>query len=67
MKVTSRGISFRSSSNNTPSIPPHPVGIKIEAVPEEKSNDELPAGIGDESYYSPFFIDDDLKMNDLTL
>ena len=35
LTVTSRGISFRLSSNNTPSSPPYSVGIKIKEVPEE--------------------------------
>ena len=36
--VTFRGIFFRTSSNNTPSIPPYIVAIKRKAVPEERSN-----------------------------
>ena len=32
-----------------------------------KSNDELPAGIGDDSSYSPLVIDDDLNMGDMIL
>ena len=56
---TSRGICFSSSSNNTSPIPPYRVDIKRKFVPEEKSNEELPAGIGDEYSFSPLFIDDD--------
>ena len=66
LTVTPRGISFYSSSNNKPSSPPYRVGIKIKAAPEEKSNEELPAGILDDSFYSPLVIDDDLKMGDMT-
>ena len=50
------GISIHSSPNNTPSIPPFCTGSKIKARPEEKSDDELTAGIGDFSYFSPFTI-----------
>ena len=45
--VTSRCITFRSSSNITPSSPPYLVVITRKEVPEERSNEELPAGIGD--------------------
>ena len=41
-------------------------GFKREAVPEEKSNDELYAGIGDYYYYYPLVIDDDMKMCDMS-
>ena len=37
--VTHRGISFNSTSNNTPSSPLYCVGIKIKAAPEEKSKE----------------------------
>ena len=36
-------------------------------MPEEKSNEELPAGIGYDSTYSPLVVDDDLKIGDMTL
>ena len=64
MAVTSRGISFQPSPNKTSSSPPYRVVSKIETVPNEKSNEELPAIIGDDSYYSPLVIDDDLNMGD---
>ena len=58
---TYRGISFRPSSNNISSSPPYWVGIKRKLVPQEKSNEELPAVIRYDSYYYPLVIDDDLK------
>ena len=64
--VTSRGISFRSSSNNTPSSPSYSVGIKIGGLPEENSNEEFSAGIGDDYYYSPLDFGDDLKKGDMS-
>ena len=67
MTVTYRGISFRSSSNNEPSSPPHSISIKRKAAPEEKYNTELTVGIGDDSNYSPLVIDDYLKMGDIKL
>ena len=65
MTVISRGISFRSSSNNTPSSPPYFVVIRRKSVHEEKSNEELPAGIGDDPSYFTFVINDDLKIVDM--
>ena len=65
--VTSIAISFRSSSNNTPSSPPYCVGIKRKSVPEEKSDEELPAVVGDYFTYSQLVNDDDLKMGDMKL
>ena len=62
LAVTSIQISFCLSSNNTPSSPPYNVGSKRKSVPEEKSNDESPAGIGDDDSYYPLVIYDDLKM-----
>ena len=67
MTVTSRGISFCLSSNNTTSSPLYPASIKRKSVPEEKSNEELPAGIGDDYTYSPLVIDYYLQMGDMTL
>ena len=67
MTVTSRGISFCSSSNIKPSSPPYCVGIKRKPVYEEKPNEELPVGIGDCYTYSPLVIDDDLKIGDTRL
>ena len=59
---SSRGISFHPSSNNTPSSPPSCLGSKIKALPEQKHDDELPAGIGYDYYFSPLVIDGDFKM-----
>ena len=42
---TSRGIYIHTSSNNKPSGPPSGPGSKIKSLPEEKSDDELLAGI----------------------
>ena len=67
MTVTSRGISFCASSNNPLSIPPYHIGTKIKAVTEEKSNEELPAGIGDDYSNSTLAIDNYLKMGDIKL
>ena len=67
LTVSSRGIYFRSSSNNTQSSPPYRVGIKIKALPEEKYNKELPAGIGDYYTYYPLIIDYGFNMGDMTL
>ena len=55
------------SSNNKTSSPLYPASIKRKSVPEEKSNEELPAGIGDDYTYSPLVIDYDLKMSDTAL
>ena len=41
--------------------------MKRKSAPEEKANEELPAGIGDDSYYSPLVIYNDLNMGDITL
>ena len=57
----SRGISFRQSSNNTPSSPPSGAVSKIQVVPEEKFNEELPAVIGDVSYFYPLVVIDNFK------
>ena len=43
---SSRVISFRPSSNNTPSSPQTYLGSKINALTEFKYDDEVPAGIG---------------------
>ena len=67
LEVTSRGILFCPSSNNTPSSATYRVDIKRKAVPEEKSNEELPAGIGHNSNYSPLVVDIYLRMRDMTL
>ena len=66
LKSIYRGISFLPSSNNTPSSPSYCVGSKIKSVYEEKYNEELPAVIGDDSYYYQLIIDDDLKMGDMS-
>ena len=63
MTVTYRSISFRPSSNNTPLSQPYCVFVK-ENCTWIKSNRELRVGIGDDSYYSPLVIDDDLNMGD---
>ena len=66
MTFTSRPISFFLSSNKTPPSPPYCVGSKIKAVLEERSNEELPAGVGYDSSYSPLIIADDLNMGDMS-
>ena len=63
---TPRGIYFQPSSNNTPSIPPYCVGSKRKSVPEERSNEEVPAGIGDDYYFSPLVMDYYLKMIEMS-
>ena len=66
MTVTYRAIYFHPSSNKIPpSLPPR-VFSKRKSVPEENSNEELPAGIGYDSSYYPLVIDDDLKMGDMS-
>ena len=67
LTVTPRAISYQPSSNDTPSSPPYHIGIKIKWVPENIYNEELPAGIGDDSNHSPLVIDYDLRMGDMTL
>ena len=67
MKFTSRSTPYRSSSNNAPPIPSYRVGIKIKSAPEEKYNEELTAGIGDDSTYYPLVIYYDLNMGNITL
>ena len=66
LTVISRAISFRPSSNKTPPSPPYCVGSKIKVLPEGKSNEGLPAGIVDDSSYSPLVVDDGLKMGDIS-
>ena len=66
LTVTSRAKYFWPSSNKTSPSPSYHVVSKIKAAPKEKYNDELTADIGDSSYYSPFVIDDDLKMGDMS-
>ena len=63
---TYRGISFTLSSINTQSRPTYHVGSKIQEVPEEKSNEKLPAGIGDDSSFTTLVIYDDLKMGEMS-
>ena len=58
LTVTSKRMSFRSLSNINPSSPPYCVDIKTKAVPEAKSNEELPSGIVGGSTYYPLVIDD---------
>ena len=62
MKDPSIGTSFIPSSNNTPSSPPSCLGCKIKSLAKETYDDELPAGIGDGSYFSSLVIDYVLKM-----
>ena len=64
VKVTSLGISFSPSSKNTPSSPPYCVGSKKKELPEEKSNQELPADIADDSSCYTLVFDEDLNMAD---
>ena len=59
-------MSFRSSSNDTPSSTLSSIGSKIKSLPEEKCDDELPAGIGDDSNFSPLVIDGVFKMGDMS-
>ena len=66
LTTTYRAISFSSSSNKTPPSPPYHVGSKRKVVLEEKSNEELPAGIGYDSSYYTLVIDDFLKMVDMS-
>ena len=66
MTVTSRGVSFCPSSNNTPSSPLYTVISKRKSSPEEKYNEELPPCIGYYSSYYPLEIDDYLKMGDIS-
>ena len=60
------GLPFCLSSNNTPSSPPSCLESKNKALPKEKSDDELPACIGDDYYLSPFVIDEYLKRGDVS-
>ena len=64
--VTSKAISFFPSLNKTPPSPPYHFGSKIKSVPEEKYNEELPAGIEDYSYYYPLVVYYYLKMGDMS-
>ena len=66
LTVTSRGMFFHSSSNNTPLSLIYCFGIKRKAVPEEKSNKYFPAGTVDNSTDSPLVVDDDLQMGDIS-
>ena len=62
MTYTSRGLSFRLSSNNTPLSPPLFFCSKIKAVPEEKYNEKLPV----DSSISPWIIYDDFKIGEMS-
>ena len=66
MTESSRGASLRPSSNNTPSSPPYVPSIKRKSLTEEKYDYELPKGILDDSYLSPFVISRDLKMGGMS-
>ena len=70
MKVTltesSGRISIRPSSNNTSFSPPSGTGSKRKALPEEKYDDDLTTGIGDDSSLSPLVIYGDLKISDMS-
>ena len=66
MTVTSRGISFIQSLNNPPSNPSNCVDSEIKSVPEEKYNEKLNTGIGDNYSYSLLVIDDDLNVDDIS-
>ena len=59
-----RNISFCPSSNNTPSIPPYYLGSKRKSLTEEKSDDGLPASIGDDYFFNTSVIDGVLKKID---
>ena len=66
LAVTSRGILFFPSLNNTTPSRPYRVVSKIKDLPEEKSNEKLPAGIGNNYSYSSLAIGDDLKIGDMS-
>ena len=66
MTFTSRTISFFLSSNKKPPSPPYCIGSKIKALLEERSNEELPAGVRYDSSYSTLIIADDLNMGDMS-
>ena len=66
LTLSYRGISFLTSSNNTPSSPPYCPGIKIKSLNEVKHNGELTAVIGDYYYFSPLVIDDVSKMGNVS-
>ena len=60
------GLPFCLSSNNTPSSPTSRLESKNKALPKEKSDDELPACIGDCYYFFLLVIDGDLKMGEVS-
>ena len=66
LTVAYKEILFRTPSNKTPPSPPYCVNSKRKAIPEGKSNEELPAPNGDDYSYSPLVIDDDLNMVDMS-
>ena len=64
---SSRGISKFPSSNNIPSSPPSGPGSIRKALSEEKCDDELPAGIGNDYYVFSLVIDGDFKIDDVSI
>ena len=56
MGKKNKNITIKLIDTSRPSIPPSCVRSKRKYVPEEKSNDKLPA----DSSFSKFIIDDDL-------
>ena len=66
MIESSRGISIRPSSNNIPSSSSYDPGRKIKALPEEKSDDESPVGIGGDYSLSPLVIGGYLNMGNVS-
>ena len=67
LEESSRGIYIFPSSDNTPSSTPSGTSSKRKAPPEEKCDDELPEGIGDDYYFYPLDIDGDLNMGDMSV
>ena len=62
----SRAISISPSSNNIPSSSSYDPGRKIKALPEEKSDDESPVGIGGDYSLSPLVIGGYLNMGNVS-
>ena len=59
---SSRGSSVCLASNNTLLISPSGPGSTRKYLPEEKFDDELPAGIGDDSTFYVLVIDGELQI-----
>ena len=63
---SSRGISIIPSSNSTASSPPSSPGSKRKAIPELKSDDEFPTGIGIDYDLYTLVIDGYFKNGDVS-